>query len=133
MSSASADDHAGQTAHAEKLLQADHAWNGDAYTSYPQGKPQLTVLKITIAPHAALPWHEHPVPNAGYVLEGTLTIEDKASGKTKTFHKGEAFAESENDPHRGVAGDEPTVLLLTYAGTPGRPTSIPLAGEKNEY
>jgi hypothetical protein len=31
------------------------------------------------------------------------------------------------------AGDEPTVLLITYAGTPGVPTSVPAKGEKAEY
>jgi len=38
-----------------------------------------------------------------------------------------------DDVHRGESGDEPTVLLITYAGTPGVPTSIPAAGEKAEY
>lgn len=128
-----AHDKTGQTAKADRLLQADHSWNGEAYQAYPRGRPQLTVLRITIAPHTALPWHTHPFPNAGYVLEGSLTIEDKATGQTRTFHKGEAFAESVNDPHRGIAGDEPTILLLTYAGTSNEPTSIPLAGEKKEY
>jgi quercetin dioxygenase-like cupin family protein len=121
------------TAHREVLLQADQSWNGNPYTQYPKGRPELTMLKLTIAPHTKLPWHTHPMPNAAYVLSGTLTLHDKVSGKTKVVHQGEAFAESVNDIHRGEAGDEPVVLLITYSGTPGVPTSIPAKGEKAEY
>ncbi|MBS4074080.1 cupin domain-containing protein [Ameyamaea chiangmaiensis] len=122
-----------QSGHADVVLKSDHAWNGTAYQHYPVSAPQLTVLKLTIPPHTALPWHIHPFPNAGYVLAGQLTIEDKATGKQQTFHTGEAFAESVNDPHRGVSGDQETVVILTYAGTAGAPTSVPLKGEKTEY
>ena len=122
-----------QTAHREILLQADHSWNGKPYTKYPAGQPELTMIKLTIAPHTVLPWHTHPFPNAGYVLSGTLTVHDRESGKTKTYHQGEAFAETGDDVHRGESGEEPTVLLITYAGTPGVPTSIPSKGEKAEY
>jgi quercetin dioxygenase-like cupin family protein len=117
----------------EVLLQADHSWNGVPYTQYPNGRPELTMLKLTLAPHSVLPWHTHPFPNAGYVLSGTLTVHDKVSGKTKVFHQGEAFAETVNDVHRGETGDEPVVLLVTYSGTPGTPTSIPAKGEQKEY
>jgi quercetin dioxygenase-like cupin family protein len=117
----------------EILLQANQSWNGKRYTHYPTGQPQLTTLKVTIAPHTALPWHTHPFPNAVYVLSGSLTLRDKASGKTQVVHQGQAVAESVDDIHRGESGDEPTVLLITYAGTPGVPTSIPAKGEKAEY
>jgi quercetin dioxygenase-like cupin family protein len=127
------DGKAVETAHREILLQADHSWNGKPYTKYPAGQPELTMIKLTIAPHTVLPWHTHPFPNAGYVLSGTLTVHDRESGKTQTFHQGDAFAETVDDVHRGESGDEPTVLLITYAGTPGVPTSIPAKGEKDEY
>ena len=117
----------------EVLLQTEKSWNGKQYTHYPTGQPQLTTLKVTLAPHTALPWHTHPFPNVVYVLSGTLTLHDKASGKTLVVHQGEAVGESVNDVHRGEAGDPPTVLLITYAGTPGVPTSVPAKGEKAEY
>ena len=122
-----------EPAQREVLLQADHSWNGKPYTQYSKGRPELTMLKVTLAPHTVLPWHTHPFPNAGYVLSGTLTLHDKASGKTRVVHQGEAFAESVDDVHRGEAGDEPAVLLITYAGIPGVPTSIPAKGEQKEY
>jgi quercetin dioxygenase-like cupin family protein len=121
------------TAQREILLQTTQSWNGKAYTHYPAGQPQLTTLKVTIAPHTSLPWHTHPMPNAVYVLSGTLTLRDRASGKTSVVHQGQAVAESVDDVHRGEAGDEPAVLLITYAGTPGVPTSVPAKGEKAEY
>ena len=121
------------SAQREVLLQADQSWNGVPYTHYAKGRPQLTMLKLTIAPHTKLPWHTHPFPNAAYVLSGTLTVHDKVSGKTKVFHQGEAFAETVNDVHRGETGDEPVVLLVTYSGTPGTPTSIPAKGQQAEY
>jgi quercetin dioxygenase-like cupin family protein len=135
LSSAYAQSAADKVASAQRqvLLQADHSWNGTPYTHYPKGRPQLTMLKLTLAPHTKLPWHTHPFPNAGYVLAGTLTVHDKVSGKTRVFHQGEAFAESVNDIHRGETGDEPVVLLVTYSGTPGVPTSIPAKGEQKEY
>ena len=117
----------------EVLLQADQSWNGVPYTQYPKGRPELTMLKLTIAAHSKLPWHTHPFPNAAYVLSGTLTVHDKVSGKTKVFHQREAFAETVNDVHRGETGDEPVVLLVTYSGTPGVPTSIPVKGQQKEY
>jgi quercetin dioxygenase-like cupin family protein len=117
----------------EILLQTAQSWNGKSYTHYPTGQPQLTTIKLTIAPHTALPWHTHPFPNVVYVLSGTLTLHDKASGKTQVVHQGQAVGESVDDVHRGESGHEPTVLLITYAGTPGVPTSVPAKGEKSEY
>ena len=121
------------TAQRETLLQTTQSWNGKPYTHYPTGQPQLTTLKVTIAPHTSLPWHSHPVPNAVYVLSGTLTLHDRAGGKTLVVHQGQAVGESVDDVHRGEAGDEPAVLLITYAGTPGVATSVPAKGEKAEY
>jgi quercetin dioxygenase-like cupin family protein len=119
--------------HREILLQTTQSWNGKPYTHYPTGQPQLTTIKLTIAPHTALLWHTHPFPNVVYVLSSSLTLHDKASGKTQVVHQGQAVGESVDDVHRGESGDEPTVLLITYAGTPGVPTSVPAKGEKAEY
>jgi quercetin dioxygenase-like cupin family protein len=117
----------------EILLQTTQSWNGKPYTHYPTGQPQLTTIKLTVAPHTALPWHTHPFPNVVYVLSGTLTLHDQASGQTHVVHQGEAVGESVDDIHRGETGDQPAVLLITYVGTPGVPTSIPAKGEQPEY
>jgi diketogulonate reductase-like aldo/keto reductase len=50
-----------------------------------------------------------------------------------TYKKLAAVRPSYASHNRGESGDEPTVSLITYAGTPGMPTSIPTKGEKPEY
>jgi hypothetical protein len=62
-----------------------------------------------------------------------LTLRDRNDGKTLLVHQGQAVGESVDLVHRGESGDEPTVLLITYAGTPGVPTSIPSKGEKADF
>ena len=119
--------------HREILLETTKSWNGTPYTHYPFGQPQLTTIKLTLAPRTVLPWHTHPFPNSVYVLSGTLTLRDRDDGKTLVVHQGQAVGESVDVVHRGEAGNEPTVLLITYAGTPGVPTSTPAKGQKAEY
>ena len=119
--------------HRDILLETTQSWNGQPYLHYPSGQPQLTTIKVTLAPHTALPWHTHPFPNSVYVLSGTLTLRNRDDGKTLVVRQGQAVGESVDVVHRGESGDEPTVLLITYAGTAGVPTSVPAEGEKAEY
>ena len=125
--SAAAADHP-SAAKVEVLVSSDAAWNGKPYESYPAGRPQLTVVRITIPPHTTLPWHTHPTPNAGYILSGHLTVEDRATGLKRTVKAGEALNEEVGAEHRGSTDDEPCVLVVTYSGTSGVPISIPAAG-----
>ena len=108
----------------EVLVQSTSAWDATPYTTYPDGPPQLSVLRITIAAHTALEWHSHPMPNAGYVLSGELTLEER-DGISKHFVAGQAITETVNCIHRGVTGEVPTVLIVFYAGAPGLPLSQP--------
>ncbi len=117
----------------EILLQTTKSWNGKPYTHYPAGQPELTMIKLTIAPHTALPWHTHPYPNVVYVLSGSLTLHERDSGKTLVIHQGESPGRVCRHGASRRVSDEPTVLLITYAGTTGVPTSIPAKGEKAEY
>jgi quercetin dioxygenase-like cupin family protein len=110
------------------LQQRTTSWNDVAYTAYPKGQPQLTTVRITIPAHSALPWHTHVIPNAAYILSGQLTVEDRVSGRHMTYKAGEAFAESIGNVHRGFTGAAPAVIIVTYAGTPGAPLSIPQKG-----
>jgi len=108
---------------AETLLKADSSWDGVAYTAYPQGRPELTVVRLTIPPHTTLPWHTHPMPNAAYVVSGEIMVEKQADGKTRTLGAGQVLAEMVGTPHRGTTGDEPAVLMVFYAGVSGMPLS----------
>ena len=104
------------------LIQSTSSWDGTPYISYPAGRPQITVLKITIAPHTTMKWHSHPLPNAGYILSGELTIE-REDGTKEHFVAGQAVTETVNSVHRGTTGAERTVLIVFYPGTPGLPLS----------
>lgn len=117
----------------ETLLKSGHAWNGQVLENYPVGKLEITVMKMTIPAHSELPWHTHPIPNTAYILSGSLTIEDKSTGKMKKFHAGEAFNESVNTAHRGFTTDEKANVIIFYAGTEGLDLSVPLPGEGSEY
>jgi quercetin dioxygenase-like cupin family protein len=107
----------------DTLLRSDTSWDGTPYTTYPQGAPELTVLKITIPPHSSLPWHTHPMPNAAYVLSGQITVEKKENGEKKLLTVGQVLPEMVDALHRGTTGDEPVVLIVFYAGIKDMPLS----------
>ena len=108
------------------LVKSTAAWNGRTYEKYGEGRPELTVTQVTIPAHTRLPWHTHPMPNVGYILSGHITVEDRATGQKKIFRAGEAIPEQVNAAHRGTTDDEPVVIIVTYAGTAGQPTSVPI-------
>ncbi|MGP0823210.1 cupin domain-containing protein, partial [Serratia sp. CY81489] len=109
----------------EKLLETEKSWDGVLYKEYPKGTPQLSVLKITVAPNTSLAWHEHPIPNAAYVLNGVLTVEKKATGEKRLLKAGEVLPEMVDSAHRGYTGEEGVTLVVFYAGQKGLPLSKP--------
>jgi quercetin dioxygenase-like cupin family protein len=66
----------------QTLLRTSSSWDGERYGSYPSGRPELSILKITLAPHSELEWHSHPIPNAAYIVAGELTLEKARSKQT---------------------------------------------------
>ncbi|OCQ52045.1 hypothetical protein Ppb6_02839 [Photorhabdus australis subsp. thailandensis] len=109
----------------EKLLETEKSWDGVPYQGYPKGTPQLSILKITIAPNTSLDWHQHPIPNAAYVLHGVLTAEKKSSGEKRLIKAGEVISEMVDSTHRGYTGKEGVTLLVFYAGQKDIPLSKP--------
>jgi quercetin dioxygenase-like cupin family protein len=103
----------------EILLRTNFSWDGEPYKSYPFNQPELSILRIILAPHTELEWHSHPIPSAAYIVAGELTVERKKDGKKRHFIAGQAISETVDKLHRGVAGDEPVVLIVFYAGSPG--------------
>lgn len=105
----------------ETLLQAGAAWDGVPYQDYPQDRPERTVVKLTIPPHTALPWHTHAMPNAAYVVSGQIHVERQSDGLRRQLGAGQVLAEMIDSPHWGVTADEPAVLIVFYAGNGGAP------------
>jgi quercetin dioxygenase-like cupin family protein len=106
------------------LLKTDRSWDGVTYDRYPAGQPELTVLKFVIPPHTTLPWHTHPMPNAAYVISGTLSVESEDGRHHATLHAGDVFPEMVGTAHRGWTGDTPVELIVFYAGVNGMPTAV---------
>ena len=106
------------------LLQSSSSWDGTPYVAYPQGQPELTVRKVTMAPGSSFDWHSHPMPAAGYVVSGELIVQAQDSDKTVTLTAGQVLPEMNNIVHRGLSGNSPTELIVFYAGTPGMPISV---------
>src|ERR1700744_5858623 len=105
------------------LLKTDRSWDGVKYDHYPAGQPELTVVKFVIPPHTILPWHRHPMPNAGYVLSGELSVESADGQHHATLHAGDVLPEMVQTVHRGWTGDSPAELIVFYAGAKGMPTA----------
>lgn len=107
----------------EVLLRSKTSWDGTPYVTYPEGQPELTIIKLKIPPNTVLPWHTHPMPNAAYVVSGELTVETKESGKKMHLKAGQTLPEMVNIVHRGNTGDSPVELIVFYAGSEGIPLS----------
>lgn len=99
----------------ELLLQTSDAWDGSPYECYPQNRPQISVLRVSLAPYASTKWHSHPGITVGYVLSGCLTIET-VDGKSGRFTSGHAVAETTMKSHRGIAGKDPVEAIVFCVG-----------------
>ena len=108
----------------EELLKTTTSWDGSVLPVYPDGQPEITILRITIAPGAQLPMHLHPVINAGIVMKGRLTVET-VDNKVLHLQAGGSLAEVVNQWHRGKnEGDGPVEIVVFYAGTKDRPVTV---------
>jgi quercetin dioxygenase-like cupin family protein len=106
-----------------QTLKTSASWNGAPIT-YPTGKPEVTGLRIELAPGGETGWHQHPVPSFAYVLEGTLEVALQ-DGRVKRFEAGDAFAEVTNTLHNGRnVGKTPVKLIVFYAGAEGQALSV---------
>lgn len=104
----------------EKLIESHLSWNGDSLPSYPEGKPKISIVKVTIPPHSELPKHYHPVINAGILLKGELTVIDE-KGNTLHMKAGDPIIEVVDLIHYGKnEGDIPAEIVVFYAGTDGK-------------
>ena len=58
----------------ESLANSTKQWDGALLPNYPQGQPEIKILRIKIPAGVTLPWHYHPVINAAVILDGTLEL-----------------------------------------------------------
>jgi quercetin dioxygenase-like cupin family protein len=108
----------------EVLAKTSFSWDGSRLPAYPKGTPEVTILKITIAPGVQLPLHKHPVINAGVLLSGKLTVITE-DGKTLHLKAGDSIVEVVNKWHYGKnEGDKAAEILVFYAGEQNMPITI---------
>lgn len=108
----------------KELANSSKEWDGNLLPNYPEGQPEIKVLRIKIPAGVTLPWHYHPVINAAVVLEGSLKLYLK-NGTTKTYGPGEALIEVVGTVHAGQAiGSDDVDVLVVYAGAKGMPTTV---------
>jgi quercetin dioxygenase-like cupin family protein len=113
-----------QTSQVEVLAQSGYSWNGDKLPTYPDGAPEVTILKITIPPGVRLPLHKHTVINAGVLLKGRLTVETP-DGEVLHLSAGDPIVELVDKMHFGInEGPDPAEIIVFYAGERDSPITI---------
>ncbi len=63
---------AGNAVEVIELSKTVSSWDGGILPAFPEGQPEITILRITVPPGVSLPEHKHPVINAGVLLRGEL-------------------------------------------------------------
>tara|TARA_R100000027_G_scaffold2734_9_gene2736 strand:- start:41643 stop:42098 length:456 start_codon:yes stop_codon:yes gene_type:complete len=108
----------------EVLVQSGKSWDGTPLPDYPEGKPLISIVRFVIPPHAKLPWHEHPVINAGVLVRGELTVVTE-EGAEINLSAGDGLIEVVNTWHYGRNdGDSPAEIVVVYAGVVGEPLAV---------
>jgi quercetin dioxygenase-like cupin family protein len=106
------------------LLETTKSWDGDTLPKYPEGQPNITILKAVIPGHSKLCFHKHTVINAAVVLDGELTVVTDVND-TLYVKAGDAFSEVVNSWHYGVNDSaKPAELIIFYAGIVGGTNTI---------
>lgn len=106
------------------ISKSSSSWDGKTLPSYPKVTPEITILKIRVAPGVSLPMHRHPVINAGVLISGALTVVTE-DGKILRLKAGDGIVEVVNTWHYGKnEGDSPAEIVVFYVGEPGVSPSI---------
>lgn len=107
-----------------ELIRTSQSWDGAQLPDFPQGKPELRVIRLDFPVGAKTGWHRHTVVNYGIVQQGDLTIVCQ-DGSERTFHEGEPLVEVIGTIHRGEnRGKKPVILNMFYFSAPGAEITI---------
>ena len=107
-----------------ELIRTSESWDGAMLPDFPQGQPELRVIRLDFPVGAKTGWHHHTVVNYGIVQQGNLTIVCQ-DGSERTFHEGEPLVEVIGTIHRGEnRGKKPVILNMFYFSAPGAEITI---------
>jgi len=108
----------------DSLIKTSQSWDSTELPSYPEGKPEITILRITIPPRTKLPLHKHPVINAGVLLKGSLTVTTEEN-EVLHLRSGDSIVEVVDKWHYGEnKNNNPAEIIVFYAGVKGKPITM---------
>ncbi len=108
----------------KELIKTTQSWDGKGLPAYPQGQPEITILRITVPAGTRLHTHSHPVINAGVLISGQLTVVT-TDGKTLHLKAGDPIVEVVNTLHYGInEGKVPAEIVVFYAGVTDSAISV---------
>ena len=106
------------------LAKTSSSWDGRDLPDYPKGKPEITILRITIPKGVRLKLHSHPVINAGVLLKGELTVVTE-DNETLHLKAGDAIVEIVDKWHYGKnEGNKTAEIIVFYAGISESPITV---------
>ena len=106
------------------LIKSTQSWNGNELPAYALAQPEVTIKEIIIAPGEKLPWHQHPVINAGILLSGELVVQTR-EGKKLHLKAGDTLIELVNTSHTGQnISTEPAKIVVFYLAEQGEKVTI---------
>ena len=108
----------------KELVKTTQSWDKEFLPAYPQGQPEITVLRISIPAGTQLHTHSHPVINAGVLISGQLTVVT-TDGKTLYLKAGDPIVEVVKTLHYGInQGKVPAEIVVFYAGVIDTPITV---------
>ena len=107
-----------------ELVKSITSWDGELLPAYPEGRPEITILRISIPAGTRLHTHSHPVINAGVLISGELTVVS-TEGEILHLRAGEPIVEVVDKLHYGInEGVVPAEIIVFYAGSAGSPITV---------
>ncbi|MCL1094028.1 cupin domain-containing protein [Shewanella kaireitica] len=114
----------GNAATSKYLIKSTQSWNGNELPAYALAQPEVTIKEIIIAPGEKLPWHQHPVINAGILLSGELVVQTR-EGKKLHLKAGDTLIELVNTSHTGQnISNEPAKIVVFYLAEQGEKVTV---------
>lgn len=116
--------HAQEEVQVDVLVKSTQSWDGSDLPAYPDGRPEISIQRYHIPGNTTLPWHRHPVINAGVLLSGRLTVVTR-DGARLELSPGDPIVETVETWHQGInEHEEPVELIVFYAGVVDEPLTV---------
>jgi len=114
---------AGEKIEVIPIIQTSKGLSGKNF-NYPDGNPELRLLKVKIPAGLKTPIHTHPSPMLIHVTRGR--IKHVRGEEVNFFKAGDAFIESNNGGAHYVknVGKKPVILHVGVVSVVGMPTAI---------